>query len=150
MYAQLQPATYFVSGVDNESLVEQTLSRDPIQRYYAAKTMQARGPADPAFIPALNRLLQDEEFNVRMAACNALAMMGKGAVITATGLCHLLKDKTYGVRECASRALHVLAPLPKHCQRPLALALADFNAKVREHAAAALAASKPEGVGVAI
>ncbi|MCI0507237.1 MAG: HEAT repeat domain-containing protein [Gammaproteobacteria bacterium] len=139
-----------INSISTEELVEQTLSQDPIQRYYAAKTVASLGPVDSAFVPALHHLLQDEEFNVRLAACYALSAMGREAMIAVTGLCHLLKDKTIGVRQSAAYALHALSPLPQSTHRSLTLALADFNPKVREHAAAALASSQPKGVYIAL
>jgi len=145
--AALASASQFT---ETDKLVEQTLDLDPIQRYYAAKAIARLGPVDPAFVPALHHLLQDEEFNVRLAACDALGAMGCDAVSAVTGLCNLLKDSTIGVRESAARALHALCPLPAFSHRSLTLALSDFNPRVREHAAAALAKSQPTSVHVAI
>ena len=150
MHAQTSSAVLASQLTSSDELVEQTLDPDPIQRYYAAKAIAELGPVDPAFIPALYNLLQDEEFNVRLAACDALSTMGRDALVAVAGLCHLLKDNTIGVRESAVRALHALSPLPRSTHRPLTLALSDFNPKVREHAAAALSKSQPNSVHVAI
>jgi HEAT repeat protein len=136
------PALPNVTPICIVEIVELTLSPDPIQRYFAAKTMAHLGPTDCAFVPALHHLLQDQEFNVRLAACDALSEMGSGAIVAVTGLCRLLKDKTIGVRQHAARALHALSPLPRSTHESLAMALTDFNPKVREHAAAALAMSQ--------
>ena len=127
---------------NTQALVEQTLSPDPIQRYHAARAIEYLGPIDSAFVPALHHLLQDQEFNVRLAACDALSVMGSGAILAVTGLCQLLKDKTIGVRQSAAHALHALSPLPRSTHESLAMALTDCNPKVREHAAAALALSQ--------
>lgn len=150
MHAQTSSAVLASQLSSSDDLVEHTLDPDPIQRYYAVKAIAELGSIDPAFVPALHHLLQDEEFNVRLAACDALSVMGRDAKLAIAGLCHLLKDKTMGVRESAARALHSMSPLPETMHRPLTLALSDFNPKVREHVAAAISKSQPSSVHIAI
>ena len=56
MHAQALTAVLASQLTTSEQLVEQSLSQDPIQRYYAAKAIAELGPVDPAFIPALHHI----------------------------------------------------------------------------------------------
>ena len=96
-------------GADSLSvLVEASKDKDWQVRRVATDGMGMLASSDA--VPALNRLLLDDDERVRSAAALAIAKVGPSARLSISPLINTLKDKSDVVRDGAAYALAKLAP----------------------------------------
>lgn len=124
-----------------EVLVEASKDKDWQVRRVATDGMGLL--ASPDAVPALNRLLLDEDDRVRSAAALAIAKIGPAARLSISPLINTLKDKSDEVRDAAAFALAKLAPGNDTVIPALIRALRYEDVRARVGAANAIARLGP-------
>lgn len=124
-----------------EVMVEASKDKDWQVRRAATDGLGMLGLADA--VPALNRLIVDEDDRVRTAAGLAIARIGPSARLSITPLINTLKDKSDEVRDAAAYALAKLAPGNDTVVPALIRALRYEDVRARVGAANAIARLGP-------
>jgi HEAT repeat protein len=117
-----------------------------MSEYVRSTAVDALGNLGPKaeLIPALTRLLADQNGKVRESAARALGTIGPATVVSS--LMELLADKNDHVRLAAASALGQIGPEAKIAIPALTQLLDDefeFNEKVRQSAAESLQEINP-------
>jgi HEAT repeat protein len=124
--------------------------RSPEVRLLAALYFMRLAEADPAgAVPALAKLLDSPDYDLRQAAVGTLGTLGTNAGPAVNALVHSLQhDQIMFVRETAARSLAQLGPLAGSAQPALRVGLADPASGVRLWSAVALwqIARDPAGI----
>ena len=124
-----------------EVMIEASKDKDWQVRRAATDGLGMLGLADA--VPALNRLIVDEDDRVRTAAGLAIARIGPSAKLSITPLINTLKDKSDEVRDAAAYALAKLAPGNDTVVPALIRALRYEDVRARVGAANAIARLGP-------
>lgn len=103
-----------------DTLLDDLRHDDPNVRTRAVRGLGSIGTPASKAVPALVRLLTDEEWEVRHAAVETLGEFGPVAVTAMPALRRSLKDASYPVRASAVPALREIAPRDKNVVQELA------------------------------
>jgi HEAT repeat protein len=90
--------------------IEQTQSKDASLRLEAVRALATSKPGAAEVLPALTKLLTDDNAPVRRAAAQALGSMGTAAQPAVPSLLLRLEDDNTGVRKVAALALKRIDP----------------------------------------
>lgn len=97
-------------GKPTADWVGQLKSKEPAQRLHAIKALETKRSEAAAVVPALARVLGDEDAFVRRDAAKALGHFGPEARPAVSALRLLLRDRNAGVRKAATGALATIDP----------------------------------------
>jgi HEAT repeat protein len=119
-----------VTGLDGQTLValqRQLRASSPDVR---ARAAQALAKFEHRAVPALTTALNDEQYQVRSSAAEALVRIGPGPVVPS--MIEALKRPEVPIRANAAVVLGAFGPAAQPAIPALARALRDANPRVRE------------------
>ena len=130
-------------------LIEMTNNPKPDVRLAAAMALQGLGPKGKTAVPALTRLLSDQDGGVRRWAAFALCEIGPDPKTAVAPLTKMLDDPDWDVREAGAVTLGKIGPEAKMAVPGLTKMLSDKELVNRNVAVYALEKIDPEAVAAA-